>query len=84
MAKGGVRPGSGRPAGVPNKLTTTVKEAFEKAFHSMQADETVSLDVWGKANPTEFYKLASKMIPTDVGVTIGLQESAVDLLKRGT
>lgn len=83
MAKGGKRPGSGRKAGVPNKLTKTVKEAFEQAFNSMQAHPGVKLDEWGKANPTEFYKLASKLIPSEINAKVSAQENAVDLLRRG-
>jgi hypothetical protein len=34
-----------------------------KAFELLQEDKTVNLVSWAKANPTEFYRLASKLIP---------------------
>lgn len=69
-------PNSGKGKGTPNKLTKTVKEAFVEAFGAMQLKQDVNLLEWGNSNPTEFYKLCSKLIPTAVeakiegGVTI--------------
>jgi hypothetical protein len=56
----------GRTKGTPNKLTTSVKEAVQLAFDSLQLDSKANLKTWGKENPTEFYKLAAKLIPTDL------------------
>lgn len=56
----------GRVAGTPNKFTKTVKEAVQMAFDAMQDDKKANLLSWGKENPTEFYKIAAKLIPTDV------------------
>lgn len=63
----------GRKAGTPNKLTATVKAAFEEAFALLQDDEEANLVAWAVKNPTEFYKLASKLIPADMNVQGGLQ-----------
>jgi hypothetical protein len=69
--KGDPRPaGAGRKKGQVATLTKTVKEAFEIAFNALQNDKEVRLDIWGKENPTEFYKLASKLIPADVNATL--------------
>lgn len=87
MAGKGSKPGErrgGRKAGTPNKLTKTVKEAFELAFQTMQEEPGVKLMDWGKANPTDFYKLAARLIPTEIDATVKTQETAVDLLARGT
>ena len=84
MARGGKRQGSGRKAGTPNKLTRTVKEAFETAFHTMQEQPGVALGDWGKANPTEFYKLAARLMPTEIDAKLSVQETAVELLRRGS
>jgi UV DNA damage repair endonuclease len=43
-----------------------VREHFAYAFDLLQDDDTVNLTAWGKANPTEFYRLASKLIPLQV------------------
>lgn len=82
--RGGKRPGSGRKKGTPNKLTKAVKLVFEDAFDTMQGDKEVNLVNWGKANPTEFYKLAARLIPAEINAKVSVQETAVDLLKRGT
>ena len=54
----------GRRSGVPNKFTTSSKEAFQYAFDSIGGK--VELAKWAKNNQTEFYKLFSKLIPTDI------------------
>jgi hypothetical protein len=82
MAKG-TKTG-GRKAGTPNKLTRTVKEAFEEAFNTLQEQPGVKLGEWGKANPTEFYKLAARLIPAEINAKVSTQETALDLLERGT
>lgn len=56
----------GRKVGVPNKTTTTVREAFENAFRILQEDEEANVIAWGKENKTEFYKLSSKLIPMQI------------------
>lgn len=87
MAGRGSKPGErrgGRKAGTPNKLTRTVKQAFEEAFNAMQEKPGVKLGDWGKDNPTEFYKLAARLIPAEIDAKVTTQETAVDLLARGT
>lgn len=66
MAKG-IKTG-GRKAGTPNKITAKVRESFETAFSMLQQDRSANLLTWARSNPTEFYKLAAKLIPTDVNV----------------
>lgn len=56
----------GRPKGATNKTTKLVKEVFADAFNTLQDDPDVKLSAWGKKNPTEFYKLASKLIPVQL------------------
>jgi aspartate carbamoyltransferase catalytic subunit len=60
----------GRPKGVPNKLTRSVKEAFQRAFEELQEVEGVRLTDWAKDNTTEFYKIAAKLIPSEVNMTV--------------
>jgi hypothetical protein len=59
---------AGRVAGTPNKLTASVKEAFSIAFEKIGGAE--ALAEWATRNKTEFYKLASKLIPTDVNMAV--------------
>jgi hypothetical protein len=64
MAKG--RKTGGRQPGSPNKVTKTVKEAFEAAFRTAQELPGLKLDDWAQANPTEFYKVCAKLIPSEI------------------
>lgn len=58
----------GRKAGTPNKITATVRQRFEEAFEKLQSSDKANLTTWAEENPTEFYKLSAKLIPTDVAV----------------
>ena len=60
----------GKPKGATNKLTKSVKEAFEIAFIELQEDKEANLTNWAKDNTTEFYKLAAKLIPTSVSADL--------------
>ena len=66
----GKKSGGGSRKGSPNKLTKSVKEAFEIAFSELQEDKEAKLSNWAKENPTEFYKLAAKLIPTSVNADL--------------
>ena len=59
-------PGPGRKKGVPNKATASVKEALTLAMQGIGG--VPALEAWAAENPTEFYKLWAKMLPTDVKV----------------
>lgn len=54
----------GRPKGASNKSTKAVKEALQEAFEGLGG--VPSLVEWAKSEPTEFYKLWSKIMPTEV------------------
>ena len=43
---------------------------IEKAFNKLQDDPKANLFAWGQKNPTMFYQVASKLIPTEVKGTI--------------
>ena len=61
------KPGEGgRPKGIPNKLTKTVKETVLAAFNELQEDPKANILEWGKENPKEFYQIAAKLIPTEI------------------
>lgn len=54
----------GRKKGTPNKFTASVKAAFEEAFDRMGGVE--ALVSWAQSEPTEFYKLYSKLLPAEI------------------
>ena len=56
--------GKGRKAGQVNKTTKAVKEALQEAFDRLGG--VSALTTWAKNEPTEFYKLWAKMLPTEV------------------
>lgn len=60
----GLRRGGGRPKGVQNRVTVAFKEAVLRAFEGIGGDQT--FQAWAKKNPTEFYKIAARLIPTEV------------------
>lgn len=66
--------GAGRPAGLPNKLTRTIKESFGEAFELLGGAQ--ALFEWAKTNKTDFYKLASKLIPTEISGSIAVTPQA--------
>lgn len=59
--------GKGRKKGVPNKLTQDAKLAMEMAFAGIGG--VSALTAWAKEQPTEFYKIWSRLIPKDVEVS---------------
>jgi UV DNA damage repair endonuclease len=69
MARG-LKTGGGSRKGKPNKITASVKEVFLTAFNLMQENKTTDLVSWAKNNPTEFYKLSSKFIPTELNAEV--------------
>lgn len=64
----------GRQKGSQNKTTVAVKEAFREAFELLGG--TQALVVWAADNPTQFYQLYSKLIPTEIDATIAGKEGA--------
>ena len=66
-ARKGTRPpnaGKGRKAGSQNKVTKAFKEGVLAAYHGMGGVE--ALTNWARENQTEFYKIASRLIPHEV------------------
>ena len=60
----------GRPKGAVNQTTKLVKETFAEVFSNLQSHPTANLQSWAVDEPTEFYKLASKLIPAQMSVDV--------------
>ena len=56
--------GPGRPKGVQNKLTRTIKEAIEAAFNGVGGHEYLMRQA--EENPQAFLTLLGKIIPAQV------------------
>lgn len=54
----------GRTKGTKNKFTGAVKEAFRAVFDEI--GHTKHLKAWALKNPTDFYKILSKLIPQEI------------------
>lgn len=61
---GGARPNAGRPKGVPNKLTTDVKEMILAALNG--AGGADYLQRQANENPASFMTLVGKVLPMTV------------------
>lgn len=69
--KGEPRPeNAGRKEGSVNRLTKTVKERVLEVFNELQEDPQANLLSWAKDEPTEFYKIAAKLIPADINAKV--------------
>lgn len=64
----------GKPKGALNKNTKTVKEMFNTVFSDLQNDSKANLLQWAKENPSDFYRLCSKLIPTSVDLSAEIRE----------
>ena len=62
-----MKAGPGRPKGSVNKTTALAKEAFALAFKGLGGAK--ALQEWATENPTEFYKLFARLIPTEQHVS---------------
>ena len=82
MAKG--RKTGGRKKGTPNKVTQSVREGYEKVFHALQRDEKAkhALLNWAQKNPTEFYKLAAKLIPLQVQGEMEHRIKSIEVVRK--
>lgn len=61
---------TGRPLGATGKITRSVKEVVLHTFIELQNHPTANLKSWAEENTTEFYKVASKLIPTELNANI--------------
>jgi len=54
----------GRQKGTPNKLSTTVKENVIAVFNQLGGTENMA--EWAKDNPTPFFNIYAKLLPTEL------------------
>jgi len=59
----------GRQAGTPNKVTAAFKDAVRFVYDDIGGNAEFSR--WAKQNPTEFYKIAARLIPTEIAAQSG-------------
>ena len=70
----------GRQAGTPNRITAAFKDAVRFVYDDIGGNTAFA--AWARENPTEFYKIAARLIPTeiaargDTGLTIIVNRGA--------
>lgn len=74
MAKGGARKGAGRRKGVPNKITTELKEAILGALEAYDDGQgKIGAQAWFiklmEENSTAFATLLGKILPAQLEMT---------------
>ncbi len=69
MAKG-YKTGGRRPGSL-NKTTANVKAAFTAAFEELGG--VPALVEWARAEPTEFYKLYARLLPSELKADVRLE-----------
>lgn len=69
------KPGQGgRPPGVPNRFTKTVKETVLAVFKEAQDDPELCLMAFLRKHPKDFYLISAKLIPTEVKAEVTMPE----------
>jgi len=54
----------GRQIGTPNKVTAIFKDAVRTVYEDIGGNAAFA--AWAKENPTEFYRIAARLIPTEM------------------
>ena len=71
---GGEKTG-GRQKGSVNKITASFKELVQKTFQALEEDPNEGgMLAWAKKNKSDFYKISSKLIPTEMAVKAEITE----------
>jgi hypothetical protein len=68
MAKG-LKTG-GRQKGTENKVSTSMKECVMSTLEWLQTQPKSNMRDWAKENPTPFYQIAAKLIPTEISANV--------------
>lgn len=59
----------GRQAGTPNKVTAAFKDAVRFVYDDIGGNAAFA--AWARKNETEFYKIAARLIPTEIAARDG-------------
>jgi len=68
----------GRRKGTQNKTTRAFKEAVILAFEGIGGDD--GFQTWARDNRTEFYKIAARLIPTEVAGSPQMRPLVIDVI----
>lgn len=68
----------GRKKGAVNRTTTVFKQAVLVTYDAIGGDAAFA--EWATANPTEYYRIASRLIPQEVSTTVAMRPLVIDLV----
>ena len=74
---GGKRDGAGRKKGSQNRFTSEIKDAVLDTFKALGG--VTHMTKWAEKNPTDFYRIASKLIPQQINADVKHFDEASDL-----
>lgn len=70
----------GRQKGTQNKITRDFKASLLTAFELMQGEPGVNLFDWAKQNPTDFYKICSKLITINMHAELPEARTIINII----
>lgn len=76
-SRGGKREGAGRKKGSQNRITSVIKEAVLDTFEKLGGVEHMTK--WAEKNPTDFYRIAAKLIPQHLTADVTHFDEASEL-----
>lgn len=68
----------GRVKGTPNKLTSSFKEAVQTVYQEIGGNENFAR--WARRNETEYYKIAARLIPTEIAGSPIMRPLIIDMV----
>jgi hypothetical protein len=71
----------GRQAGTPNRLTGLFREAVLCVYERLGGHDAFLQ--WARENPTEYYKIAARLIPTEMREDDGSKSVTVIVQRSG-
>jgi len=81
LPKGKTNNPNGRPKGALSETTKqwhTMRDCVIAAFFELQNDPSANVISWGKANPTAFYAIASKLFPIEIQQQISISTTPIN------
>lgn len=67
----------GRPKGAVGKLNSSFKELVQQTFQKLE-EEGDGMLAWARANKTDFYKISSKLIPTEMAIKADITQIEIE------
>lgn len=84
MAKG--KKTGGRVKGSLNVTSRSMKETVMNTLEWLQTQPRSNMRAWANENPTQFYQIAAKLIPTEVTAAVevtGIKQIVIEPASKG-